>query len=605
MKKPWSYSTTVRNPERIRSFLGVLASMEGDKWNRNTQRDFQIRLIQNKLYGYGSVQFTNDLPEEYARLMEDDNTISFEEAEKILKIKNYAENGEMRGRTSFKPIQRMGFVSIDENDEINISKLGEYFLSDDYDLGETFFRSLLKWQLPNPMTRGFSAENGYNIKPFVGTLHLINEVNKLEERRGNKAKGLQKKEFSVFALVLIDYHKIEGYAQKIIELRDRQKGKPKAEKKNIFEDYVRNFLSEFADTDDGEKLKKLRNNLDDYGDNVIRYFRLTRFLHIRGGGYYIDLEPRRKIEINNLLKDDDASVKEFESERMYVEYISDIDRPTLPWEQKTELIKIIEQLIYEIESYEEALGITAKSEFEYQSLSDNKLKDLIKRLRLRRRDLQEEETRKESQKTEKIEEYIEALENIYSFEEKPIALEKYVSLGLKALNDAIEVRPNYPVGDDNEPTFTAPANTPDIECFYNSFDAICEVTMLKSRDQWYNEGQPVMRHMREFEKKSDKEKVYCVFVAPKLHRDTINTFWLSAKYEYEGKPQKIVPLRLDMFTELLQILLDMKECGVELRHEQLTDLYNKISDTSSLDSAEEWLDEVPENIKWWKNKMLS
>lgn len=34
------------------------------------------------------------------------------------------------------------------------------------------------------------------------------------------------------------------------------------------------------------------------------------------------------------------------------------------------------------------------------------------------------------------------------------------------------------MGDDNEPTFTAPANKPDIECFYQSFNSICEVTML-------------------------------------------------------------------------------------------------------------------------------
>lgn len=42
-------------------------------------------------------------------------------------------------------------------------------------------------------------------------------------------------------------------------------------------------------------------------------------------------------------------------------------------------------------------------------------------------------------------------------------------MGLNALNDAILIKPNYPVGDDNEPTFTAPANKPDIECFLSIF----------------------------------------------------------------------------------------------------------------------------------------
>ena len=117
-------------------------------------------------------------------------------------------------------------------------------------------------------------------------------------------------------------------------------------------------------------------------------------------------------------------------------------------------------------------------------------------------------------------------------------LEKLSSLGLHALNDALKIQPNYPVGDDNEPTFTAPANTPDIECFYQSFNAICEVTMLTGRDQWYNEGQPVMRHLRDFENKHQDKDSYCLFIAPKMHRDTINTFWTAIKYEYEGRTQK-------------------------------------------------------------------
>lgn len=604
MKKPWSLSTAVRNPERIRNFLQVLKEMEGQEWNNSTQRDFQIRLIQNKFYGYGSAQFINNLSDEHAKLMEDDEVINFNQAENILDEKEYVENGEMRGRQSFKPIEKLGFALIDEG-EISISSLGNYFLSDDYDLGKIFFRSFLKWQLPNPISREFSADDGYNIKPFLGALHLINRVNSLEKDRGNKTKGLQKKEFSIFVPTLINHQQINTYAKKIIKLRDEQEGKSKAGKKRVFEKFAEKFLSKFLESNDDEEVQKVRDNLDDYGDNALRYFRLTRFLHIRGGGYYIDLEPRREVEINNLLEEDNASAAEFDTADEYLKFIADIDKPELPWEQKSELIKIVKQLLDEIKSYEETLDITTDTEVEYQSLPESELKNLIEKLRIRRRELQEIETRQESQRTENIEQYIQALDDIYSFEEKSIALEKYISLGLKALNDAIEVRPNYPVGDDNEPTFTAPANTPDIECYYNSFDAICEVTMLKSRDQWYNEGQPVMRHMREFEEKSEKEEVYCVFVAPKLHRDTVNTFWHSVKYEYEGEPQKIVPLRLDIFTELLRVLLSMKEDGVELKHEQLTELYNRVSDTSSLNSAEEWMERIPEDVEWWKQKVLA
>lgn len=50
MKKPWSISTTVRNPERIISFLKVLANFEGEPFDEEKQVEYQIRLIQARLY---------------------------------------------------------------------------------------------------------------------------------------------------------------------------------------------------------------------------------------------------------------------------------------------------------------------------------------------------------------------------------------------------------------------------------------------------------------------------------------------------------------------------------------------------------------------------
>ena len=50
MKKPWSISTTVRNPDRIRSFLEVLNDFEGIEFDEKQQVKFQITLIKRKLY---------------------------------------------------------------------------------------------------------------------------------------------------------------------------------------------------------------------------------------------------------------------------------------------------------------------------------------------------------------------------------------------------------------------------------------------------------------------------------------------------------------------------------------------------------------------------
>ncbi|MFN3467958.1 MAG: hypothetical protein ACK4WF_09710, partial [Candidatus Brocadiales bacterium] len=50
MKKPWSISTTVRNPERLRDFLMVLRKLEDEEFNRENQIKYQVLLIQEKLY---------------------------------------------------------------------------------------------------------------------------------------------------------------------------------------------------------------------------------------------------------------------------------------------------------------------------------------------------------------------------------------------------------------------------------------------------------------------------------------------------------------------------------------------------------------------------
>ena len=602
MIRPWSITTAVRNPERLRGFLAVLKQLEGSEWkgNAETQRKYQILLIQNRLYGYGNQQFYNGRSQDMIDLINDlSKEITFEQAEKIFNVKNY-KYSDMRGRQSINMLQKMGFAVI-EDKKVKITDLGNLFLADDFDFEEIFSRSLLKLQIPSPGSKDYPDNGDYDIKPFVGTLHLINAVNQREIARGNDPKGISKREFSLFAPTLLRHSDIEGYADKIIALRGQLKGKGKQKQKEIFDAYAREFVRNFLGTDVEKKI----NNLRDYGDSAIRYFRLTPYITIRGHGFYIDLEPRRSVEINFLLSYDDARAKQFKSKQEYLNYISDITQPQLPWETKEKYSAIAEQLISEIREYESSLGESPKSLDPPQELDYDQLKDYVTELRTYRRQLQNEESYRKSQMVDQIGSCIEELENIFDYDKRSLLLEKQSSFGLLALNDALRIQPNYPVGDDNEPTFTAPANTPDIECYYDSFNAICEVTMLQARDQWYNEGQPVMRHLRDFEDKNDDKPVYCLFIAPKIHRDTLNTFWQATKYEYEGKPQKIIPLSINQYASILKVLLQMKTNNQTLSHTELARLYDAIiRSTQSCSSSIEWIESIPGIISDWQKSLL-
>jgi len=508
----------------------------------------------------------------------------------------------MRGRHSFNPIRKMGLVKIDGERKIRITSLGEYLLRQDADLGEMFFRNYLKWQLPNPLSRDFKTTDGYNIKPFIGTLHLINEVNRLCHERGTSENGLSQIEFDVFVPTLINYTSIISQAQLVLKFRaslasiDNER-----EKLSYINDFIHEHFSDF------ENIK----NAKEYGDNIRRYFRMTRYLYLRGNGYYIDLEPRRIIEIRKILETDNGASQDFVA-TAYIDYISDINLPVVPWETPEELLRISNYTAEDIRRYQTHLRRQQIRipELEFKDtvhLAVEQLKSYITELRDYRRNLQETEDRFVSQNIDKVREYVVRLRNIrQSREKKPIELEHLATLALNAINDALIIKPNYPVGDDNQPTFTAPANKPDIECFYDAFNGVCEVTMLTNRAQWMQEGQPVMRHLRDFEDANTGKESYCLFIAPSLHRDTVNTFWTAVKYEYEGRKQKIIPLTINELAQLLEVIIAMKNRGQRLNHQQLKGLYDSIVDlTTTATNSSGWTSQIPAIVSQWSRGIIS
>ena len=125
--------------------------------------------------------------------------------------------------------------------------------------------------------------------------------------------------------------------------------------------------------------------------------------------------------------------------------------------------------------------------------------------------------------------------------------------------------------------------------------------MLTKRNQWYHEGQPAMRHLRNFENKNNNKKSYCLFIAPIIHRDTLNTFWTAIKYEYEGKKQNIIPFTINDFINLLRILVEIKKAGKFLKHSEISRLYDLILNSShDFSDSNKWIENIPAIIKFWQ-----
>lgn len=601
MLKAWSITTTVRNPERLRDFLVASKPLENKPWNNDTQESYQKLLIKNRLYGFGSTQFYNGLTADIIKTINDtDSEISDEVIEEIIRLKDYTDFA-MRGRQSLNPLTKFGFVIIRDG-VLKITDLGRKLISSEKDAGDVFLKSFIKWQIPNPANNDFDNSGDYEVVPFVSTLKLIWEVNKLEIERGEKPKGISKREFSLFVPSLIKYTDIENYARKIIDLRVLQKNKTKQERKEIRDNYRYQFAIEFLGTSDKAITDKLLTNLQDYGDNAIRYFRLTKFIRIRGNGFYIDLEPNRHTEIEALFESEFYKPKQFADKEEYTAYMANDSLPILPWQTKDKLSEIVNGVYADVKELQSNLGITVLDKKDISSMSESDLMSYIDDLREIRKNLQEKDNHIKSQPVSSITQYIDQLEKIFEFENRPLMLEYLSTMGLHALNDAKEIKPNYPVGDDNEPTSTAPGGMADIECFYEDFNMICEVTMLNGRDQWFNEGQPVMRHLRDFE--NSNRNSYCIFIAPTIHTDSAETFHIANTIGYKGSKQKIAPITIKQFVELLKTLKQIREENKQFTHNNLKSLVDNIAESANNTNSDEWIANTQGIINSWSADLV-
>ena len=209
--------------------------MEGINFDTKNQIRFQIELIKNKKY------VPNDLTDKEKSYLNLNNQMSFEQAKQIFENQNY-EDPPMRGRQSFAILKKMGLCTGSNNTPIKITNFGNDILDTTNDIGDLFFTYFIKWQLPNPIDTQFKEEEGFAIKPFLGTLHLINEVNQLWEKE-NTPVGISKEEFSLFVPTLIHYDEIKNQAKKIIEFRKQTNENKEKFKIQVPQNFLKNTNS--------------------------------------------------------------------------------------------------------------------------------------------------------------------------------------------------------------------------------------------------------------------------------------------------------------------------------------------------------------------------
>ena len=514
--KPLLFTTTLRNPERMKRLLNILTKFNGKILTSSLAEDIIAELIKYGLYR--PMKINNTIKEKWATSKKGEFSeilLTDVEVQEILNNnpQNHKEAGFDKGwasrfATYFDFAKELGFVYYWPDEKIEFSKIGLNLANSikvDVD-GDTilvsephpefeqqaFLQALAKYQRNNPFVKVLN-----NNVPLVLLLQVIKKLNDDPEYNG---VGISKLE-----IPLILYWKdndSEALYQRIKKLRTEYGYTPSWE---VITDICRNEIMQGTDVKRDDK-----SIMVDYPDEFIRKMRLTGLISLRGAGRFIDIN-KNEIEKVEYILAHYSTYPIFKKEKEYFNYMAKTDESLISFETKTLSVDENDQLLLKwIEIY-----------------SWDTIKSELKRL---------------AKKASSRDEVLKLLSH-------PIRLEFLTSLAIKSKHRNLKIVPNYPTDDEGIPTSTAggQGNQGDIECFEDENGILVEVTMSGGRTQTMMEVWPIARHLTEFSKKV-KENSMCHFIAPSIYVDSEK----QIKYLKDTEGLNIQPRTINDFISFLE-----------------------------------------------------
>ena len=281
--KPLLFTTTIRNPERLKDFLSVLKEYNGQVLDNKLAKKIAGEIIKRGLYK------PKKLSVKVKQKLEEKKVLNNQEVSKILKNnpQQHKEAGFDRGWPSrfdtwFKFAKELGFVFYKNGEKVRFSQAG-LKLADtkQYHFEQSvFLNAFVKYQSNNPFRRVLN-EN-------VPLILLLQTIKKLNADKTSNNSGISKLE-----LPLLIYWKDNDATKlylRIKKLRKEQGFSPSWE--TIFEICKMEIMS-------GQYIKRDHKSIMvDYPDEFIRKMRLTGLISLRGNGRFIDINKneKRKVE---------------------------------------------------------------------------------------------------------------------------------------------------------------------------------------------------------------------------------------------------------------------------------------------------------------------
>ncbi len=467
--KPLSFSTTLRNPERIGDLLLAIVDFNNKIMTKKVCYDIYIELVQSQIVYPQQAVTTNDWNEKYSKgeLTDNELDVILYDFDYKHKEAGFPAGKPSRVDTYYRLIKEFGFIYYDFNELIEITSAGHEYVkayqnNDLLTIQKLFMNSLINFQTNSPL-RANKCKNRPVALLFSVLQHLKTEYS-IESIKKNELPLLICSKNN-------DYKKI---SELIVEFR--KEDSDEAKKRSIY-NYI---LSDLEAKDSYIKYEKIFvEAVDDY----IRKFRFAGLIDLKGI-YDISINKITSMILAKIVNLNDIFI-ETDDKRKFVRNMANYN-------------EFINEIFIEIKPNADVVS--------------SQWIDTFKSLNI---DIDKEILNVINKKTRPII-CIEEL-NILP---KPLLLEFLYVIKLQLAFPYLTVKGNYRVDDTGLPVFYAPGGYPDIEIFSeNNKNSIVEVTMLGGRNQVSQELLPITRHLVEFKK--DNPNAFCWYISRVIHADVV------------------------------------------------------------------------------------
>lgn len=517
--KPLLYTTTVRNPERVKYLLYIFEKFDGQLLTNELAVNIVAETIKYGLYR--PMKRSSEISRKWKSTPLGtfaEEILTDEEVKYILTYnpQQHKEAGfnigfASRFATIFDFTKELGFVYFAVNERIEFSELG-HKLSKVYEVTITedglistvlkhpeyeqyaFLQALAKSQRKNPFVRVLND----NI-PLILLLETIIKLNANPQfaTADGQSKGLSRRELPL--LIFWKDNNAEMLYQRIVKLREDYKYEPSDE---VICDICTNEIM------GGFKQFKVKSIMEEYPDEFIRKMRITGLISLRGAGRFVDINYNEDEKIDYILKNY-SHYKEYADERDYFNHMAEID----------------ENLFLQ------PARVVTKSQSE--SLLENWVKEYSwGRIKEELICLYKRNASKDT---------------VMKLLPAPVRLEFLTALSLKSKLPSVRVIPNYKCDDAGLPTSTAAGGLGDIECFEEAYGILVEVTMSEGRTQTMMEVWPIERHLKGFIENCQVES-QAIFIAPTIYCDSIR----QIEFVKSDNKLTIRPYKINDFIQYLE-----------------------------------------------------